>query len=118
IGWMYETLHTDGKTKARIDYTVWSEVQNCADCAGEIVFMEAALNKQTKAVAKTLICPHCGAEGTKEQMDLQFETFIDPATGETAQRPKRVPALIAYKIGKTKYEKEPDNADLALMAKI
>jgi hypothetical protein len=26
IGWMYETLHWDGKTKARINYTVWSEV--------------------------------------------------------------------------------------------
>lgn len=118
IGWMYETLHTDGKTKARIDYTVWSEVLNCADCAGEIVFTDAALNKKTKAVAKTLTCPHCGAEGTKEQMDLQFETFIDPATGKTAERPKRVPALIAYKVGRTKYEKEPDNADRALAARI
>jgi hypothetical protein len=24
IGWMYETLHSDGKTKGRIEYTVWS----------------------------------------------------------------------------------------------
>ena len=28
-GWMYETLHTDGKTKGRINYTVWSEVFAC-----------------------------------------------------------------------------------------
>ena len=26
IGWMYETLHTDGQTTGRINYTVWSEV--------------------------------------------------------------------------------------------
>jgi hypothetical protein len=26
VGWMYEILHTDGKTKGRINYTVWSEV--------------------------------------------------------------------------------------------
>ncbi|MDY0042521.1 MAG: DNA methyltransferase, partial [Desulforhabdus sp.] len=26
IGWMYETTHSDGKTKGRIEYTVWSEV--------------------------------------------------------------------------------------------
>ena len=25
LGWMYDTLHADGKTKGRIDYTVWSE---------------------------------------------------------------------------------------------
>ena len=32
IGWMYETLHTDGKTKGRINYTVWSEVFSCPEC--------------------------------------------------------------------------------------
>ncbi|NIQ95200.1 MAG: hypothetical protein GWN87_14045, partial [Desulfuromonadales bacterium] len=43
IGWMYETLHTDGKTRGRINYTVWSEVFVCPDCAGEVVFLEEAL---------------------------------------------------------------------------
>ncbi len=118
IGWMYETLHTDGKTVARIDYTVWSEVLNCSACAGEIVFTEAALDEETKAVADVLTCPHCGAQGKKEQMDLRFETFIDPATGATESRPKRMPALIVYKIGKTTYTKKPDETDLACIEKI
>jgi hypothetical protein len=26
LGWMYETTHTDGKTKGRVEFTVWSEV--------------------------------------------------------------------------------------------
>ncbi len=118
IGWMYETLHSDGKTVARIDYTVWSEVLNCPSCAGEIVFTEAALDKETQAVADVLSCPHCGAQAKKEQMDLQFETFIDPSTGKTEKRPKRVPALITYKIGRTAYTKNPDDADLERIAKI
>lgn len=118
IGWMYETLHTDGKTVARIDYTVWSEVLNCSACAGEIVFTEAALDEETKAVADVLTCPHCGAQGKKEQMDLRFETFIDPATGATQHRPKRIPALIVYKIGKIAYTKKPDEIDLARLDKI
>ena len=25
LRWMYETIHTDGKTKGRINFTVWSE---------------------------------------------------------------------------------------------
>ena len=29
LGWMYETLHADGKTKGRINFTVWSEVFTC-----------------------------------------------------------------------------------------
>lgn len=118
IGWMYETLHSDGKTIARIDYTVWSEVLSCPACAGEIVFTDAALDEETKAVADVLTCPHCGAQGKKEQMDLRFETFIDPATGQTEKRPKRVPALISYKLGKTAYTKKPDEADLERIAKI
>ncbi|MFC6477477.1 DNA methyltransferase [Pseudomonas asuensis] len=118
IGWMYETLHSDGKTVARIDYTVWSEVLNCSACAGEIVFTEAALDEETKAVADVLTCPHCGAQGKKEQMDLRFETFIDPSTGATESRPKRMPTLITYKVGKTAYTKKPDEADLERIAEI
>ena len=40
VGWMYETLHSDGKTKARINYTVWSEVFSCPECAGEVVSLK------------------------------------------------------------------------------
>jgi hypothetical protein len=118
IGWMYETLHSDGKTTARIDYTVWSEVLACPSCAGEIVFTDAALDEETKEVADVLTCPHCGAQAKKEQMYLQFETFIDPATRQPDKRPKRVPSLIVYKLGRTAYTKKPDKDDLERIAKI
>ena len=50
IDWMYETFHTDGKTKGSIEYTVWSEVFTCPDCSGEIVFLNEALDNETKRV--------------------------------------------------------------------
>lgn len=118
IGWMYETLHTDGKTTARIDYAVWSEVLSCPSCAGEIVFTMVALDEETQRVDDVLTCPHCGAQAKKEQLDLQFEAFLDPATGKTDKRPKRVPVLIQYRIGKTAYAKKPDQTDLARLSKI
>lgn len=118
IGWMYETLHSDGKTKARIEYTVWSEVLNCSSCAGEIVFTDAALDEETQRVANELTCPHCGAQSTKEKMDLAFESFVDPASGGIETRPKRVPVIINYKIGKTKYKKRPDSEDLKILKQI
>ena len=31
-GWMYETVHADGRTKGRINYTVWSDVFVCPEC--------------------------------------------------------------------------------------
>lgn len=118
IGWMYETLHSDGKTKGRIQYTVWSETLSCTSCAGEVVFTSAALDEETQRVAKSITCPHCGAEATKEQMDLVFESFIDPSTGSISERPKRTPAIILYKVGNTSYSKAPDKADLETISKI
>jgi len=118
LGWMYQTLHTDGKAKGRINFTVWSEVFSCSECSGEVVFFEEALNKTTKAVADVIACPHCSKELRKEQMDIQFETFSDPGTNEMARRPKRKAVLINYDVGKATCEKKPDKADLALIARI
>lgn len=118
IGWMYETTHSDGKTRGAIDYTVWSEVLTCASCAGEIVFTEAALDEETQRIADLLTCPHCGVHATKEQMDLSFESFLDHSTGKTEKRPKRVPVRIHYKVSTTKFDKIPDKQDAERLAKI
>ena len=118
IGWMYETLHTDGKTKGRINYTVWSEVFSCPECTGDIVFTKAALDSKTKQISKTVDCPSCGARASKEQMDLQLETFYDAVHKRTDRRPKRVPVIINYSVGKRTFEKEPDKADIELSARI
>lgn len=118
IGWMYETLHTDGKTKGRIEYTVWSEVLTCGSCAGEVVFTTAAMDDESMRVNDLLTCPHCGAQSSKEQMDLRFETFIDPVNNNIEKRPKRIPVLIAYRVGKSKFAKKPDNADMLLLDRV
>lgn len=118
LGWMYETLHSDGKTKGRVSFTVWSEVFSCSDCSGDVVFVEAALDPVTKRIAEQIRCPHCGCEVSKESMTLQFESFVDSTTKEVAQRPRRKPVLIAYKVGKTSFEKKPDEHDLELLARI
>ncbi len=118
IGWMYETLHTDGKTKGRIEYTVWSEVFTCPECAGEVNFLDEALDDGSKRVRETFPCPHCGAELNKDRLERVLENRIDPATGQPWQRVKFKPVLISYTIGKTRYEKAPDADDLARLNEI
>ena len=54
---MYETRHADGRTKGRINYTVWSEVFACPECAREVVFVEEALDQETKQVRDEFPCP-------------------------------------------------------------
>ena len=118
IGWMYETLHSDGKTKGRIEYTVWSEVFSCPECAGTVNFLDEALEDESKRVRDVFPCPHCGAELNKDRLERVLETRTDPATGQSWQRVKFQPSIIAYTVGKTRYEKAPDAADLATLAKI
>lgn len=118
IGWMYETLHSDGKTKGRIEYTVWSEVFSCPECAGTVNFLDEALDDESKRVRNVFPCPHCGAELNKDRLERVLEARADPVTGQPWQRVKFTPSLIVYSVGKTRYEKAPDAADLATLAKI
>ena len=118
LGWMYETLHTDGKTKGRIEYTVWSEVFICPDCADELVFLNEALDKKTMRVKETFPCPHCNVELTKTRLERSYETRIDPALNTAFRTPRRRPVLITYQVDKQRYEKKPDNQDLPILEKI
>ncbi|UQN11518.1 DNA methylase [Methylococcus capsulatus] len=118
IGWMYETLHSDGKTKGRIEYTVWSEVFTCPECAGEVNFLDEALDEDSKRVRDAFPCPHCGVELTKKKLERLYVSKLDRSTGKTLSTPKREPTLISYRIGKSRYEKKPDADDLSLLAKI
>ena len=118
IGWMYETLHTDGKTKGRINYTVWSEVFSCPECAGEVVFLNEALDRTTDRTRAQFPCPHCSVDLTKENLQRSFETRIDPLTGEPWKRIRLRPILLNYRIGKNRYQKYADEADSSLLDRI
>lgn len=117
IGWMYETSHVDGRV-GRINYTVWSEVFSCPSCAGEVVFLDEALDKETKRVRDSFPCPHCNTQLSKDNMERVFEALSDPATGEPWRRIKFRPSLISYSVGSAKFEKSADAADVALISKI
>ncbi len=118
LGWMYETLHTDERTKGRIEYTVWSEVFGCLNCGGELVFVREALDRTTGRTDPNITCPQCGSVARKENMELRLENYVDPATAEVRQRPRREPALIQYRAGGERYEKTPTSADTALLERI
>jgi DNA modification methylase/DNA-directed RNA polymerase subunit RPC12/RpoP len=116
-GWMYETKHTDGLTKGRINYTVCSDIFICSACSREIVFWATAIDAEGN-VEKEFPCPHCGASCTKRGMQRAFETKYDIALKQTVKQTKQVPVLINYSVGRTRYEKKPDKDDMALLKKI
>jgi 16S rRNA G966 N2-methylase RsmD len=117
IGWMYETLHSDGKTKGRIEFTVWSEIFTCPECAGEVNFIDEALDDDNRT-RDSFPCPHCGADLNKDKLDRVMETSIDPATKAPWQKVKFKPSFITYSIGKARYRKQVDQTDLQNLRKI
>jgi predicted RNA-binding Zn-ribbon protein involved in translation (DUF1610 family) len=88
-GWMYETLHTDGKTKGRINYTVWSDVFVCPNCAGEVLYWETALDRDAGKILDEFPCPQCSAQLTKRNMERAWTTKFDTSLKETVRQAKR-----------------------------
>lgn len=138
--WMFQTLHrpneqqldaglkvlASGKQNemseicvvGRINYTVWSDVFTCKECAGEIVFWDAAVNRKSGQVTEPFDCPHCGANVAKRILDRAWETKFDRDLNQYIRQAKQVPVFISYKVGTSKYEKAPDKFDIEIIKKI
>ncbi|WP_291321542.1 DNA methyltransferase [Desulfonatronospira sp.] len=102
----------------QINYTVWSDVYICPECAQEVVFWEAAVDKTAGKVHSDFPCPVCNALLTKRKVDRAWVTKLDKAIGQTIRQAKQIPVLINYSVGKIKYEKRPDIYDFSLIDKI
>lgn len=116
--WVYETTHTDGKTKGEIHYVVWSDVFICPSCTEEIVFFNAAYSPDEGKVRDEFNCSHCGSVLVKRSLERATETYFDPVIKQTLRRNKQVPVLINYSVGSKRYEKTPSTHDLELLARI
>ncbi|SES75647.1 DNA methyltransferase [Anaerobranca gottschalkii] len=128
LGWMYETRHViEGKIQrdiygnpvmGRINYTVWSDVFICPTCSNEIVFWDAAVDKENGKVNDKFYCPHCRSQLTKRSCTRAQETHFDTGLNQLVTMAKQVPVLINYSVGKKRFEKEPDEYDIELIEKI
>ena len=113
-GWMYETLHTDGKTKGKINYVVWSDIIRCAECGYEDTYWKLAVDQKTRyrlGKASHIPCPSCSAKSLLRSWERSFTTIFDQFLQTTIKQIKKVPVLINYSVDTVKYEKKPDEND-------
>ena len=118
IGWMYETLHGDGKTTGRIDYTIWSEVFSCPECSGEIVFLKEALDSATGKVRDSFACPNCGASLDKRKLERLFLFDMDTSLGQIWKHVTFRPVRLRYRVDQGIFAKTPDIADRDVMRRV
>ena len=117
LGWMYETKHKDGRI-GKINYVVWSDVFLCPSCTGEVVFWEAAVDKDLKKINDEFECPHCSTSLNKRSVDRAWTTKYDEAISETVKQIKQVPVFINYSISGKRFNKYPDEFDTQLIEEI
>lgn len=116
-GWMFETQHTNGQ-KGKVNYVVWSDVLICPNCGNEIVYWDAAVDKNAGGVSEHFNCPNCKAQQTKKSTNKAKQTIYDIALEETISQIKTVPVLINYHYAGKRFEKRPDEFDMSLVKKI
>jgi DNA modification methylase len=116
--WMFETIHTDGKTKGRINYTIYSDVLACPFCKNEHIYYNEAFQLKDNQLLDAYPCPHCGSEIKKSTCETVSESVLDTYTAKTILQKKQVPVLINYNVDKKRFDKIPDDHDLALLKKI
>jgi len=126
--WMWETIHSDGKTVGRINYVVWSDVYSCAECAGEFVYYDHAFVKKGRKFEFTpeFYCPHCQSLISKnpsknsaaQKPDRVWNTEFDNLTNTALKKTKQVPTIINYSIGTKRHVKRVGSKDLEVIKTI
>ncbi|MCK9221152.1 MAG: site-specific DNA-methyltransferase [Limnochordia bacterium] len=118
LGWMYETMHVDGKTKGWVNHIIWSDVFACPACSQEIVFWQVAVDESTRKICKSFPCPHCHTVLEKRLLEPVLESRYDRAINQYITQVKQIPVLINYTVDGNRLEKIPDEKDLNLIKTI
>lgn len=98
-----------------INYTIWSDVFRCRECSGEIVFWDAALDRERAKIADQFACSHCGAQLSKRSIDRAWVNENDIKDGTLRKFGKQVPVEINYSFNGKRFSKKPDQYDLEVL---
>lgn len=123
--WMWETKHIGsnqmsfgGTDTGIINHVAWSDVLICPECGKEILFHKDAFSRETGKVKDVFSCSHCGLEVKKNNCAKKQRVIFDEVTEEPISIAVQVPFIINYSIGNKRFEKSPDEDDLAILEKI
>ncbi|WP_186776371.1 DNA methyltransferase [Rubripirellula reticaptiva] len=117
---LYQTRHhgSSGNVSGEILYTIWTEYYRCSHCNAEFSAWDELVDRDNQQILKHLSCPECDGDLAKDQLERVTETYFDTLLNATAIRNKSTPVLIHYTVGKKRFEKTPDEADLEVIRSI
>ncbi len=105
-----------GAARGRIEYVVWSDVFFCSACGRRIVYWDLVFRGPKQAVPKRAPCPSCGSVESIATLQRAWRSHFDTELGLTIRQAEQAPVLINYSVGTRRFEKTPDDRDLAIIA--
>ena len=99
--------------KGQVEFILYSDVVSCPDCAATYPFYDLIVDNQNDKLLSSIVCPSCGSIVAEKNWESVFENVIDPFTAAPIKRAKTVPVLINYTFRGSRFEKVPDEVDVA-----
>ena len=115
-GWMYET-EVNGK-RAKVNYTVWSDVFICPNCNKELTLWDEAVSLEKNEIKNEFPCSYCGTLCSKKNMEKAWETYFDTVLKKPVSMIKTKPVLVNYRLGKSRKENRLTDFDFELLKNI
>ncbi len=75
---MISHLYTSTAEDQPFNYAIWSQIFTCPECSAQLNFMELAFDLKTKEIKDSIVCPVCGSELEKRDLDKYLESKYDP----------------------------------------
>lgn len=101
-----------------IQYVVWSDVFLCSACGRRIVYWDLVFRGPKRRTPKEAPCPGCGSQQSIRTLDRSWTTRFDAELGKLVRQAEQQPVLINYTVSKRRFEKVPDDADIALIDRL
>lgn len=107
-----------GRHQGYIQYIVWADVFLCPTCGHRIVYWDLVFRGPKQKTPSEAPCPDCGLLHSIRTLERLWTTRFDPELAVPVRQAEQQPVLINYALGKRRFEKTPDAADLALIARL
>ncbi len=139
FAWMYQTLHQPGSDAIAygeelvrseenpdlrkagqvgwVNFVIWSDVFICSECQSEIIYWNAAVDREKGSVEDIFYCQTCNAELSKRSVERAWTAYFDSGLGKEHRQIKQVPVAINYSVGRKRFEKPFDRVDEIIFAR-
>jgi DNA modification methylase/predicted RNA-binding Zn-ribbon protein involved in translation (DUF1610 family) len=105
-------------TSAEINYTVWSDVFVCPGCTEELIYWNLAVDPKSGSIWTEFLCPYCGIELGKRELQRKLMTYIDPASNMPVSQTKSIPVLLDLTTNKGRIQRSPTNDEIERIVSI